>query len=85
MSFQIDDPTTSEAVRELARKTGRTPSEAIHLAVVETLARLGGDERNLAARPLIPAIRDLQEELARYPRTGLDADKSFFDTLSGET
>lgn len=29
-------------------------------------------------------IRGLQAEVARYPETGLKADKAFFDELSGD-
>jgi antitoxin VapB len=29
-------------------------------------------------------VRDIQDEIASYPRTGLKTDKAFFDWLSGE-
>jgi hypothetical protein len=33
--------------------------------------------------PLKERIRPLQERIAAYPSTGLEADKAFFDALSG--
>jgi antitoxin VapB len=34
--------------------------------------------------PLRERIRDIQDRIAAYPDTGLEADKAFFDELSGD-
>ena len=74
MALHIRDAETDELVRRLAeiRKVGLT--EAIKLAVENELKRL----------PLVERIRPYQERIALAGRTGLKADKAFFDELSGE-
>jgi antitoxin VapB len=78
MAIHVRDPKTDSMVRELARKKGCGITEAIQLAVAEELKR----ERERT--PLRERIRALQDEVARYPETGLKADKAFFDELSGD-
>lgn len=78
MPFHIRDPETDALVRELAgrRKVGLT--EAVKLAVGAELRR---DER---ATPMAQRIGAIRSEVAEWPRTGLKADKAFFDELSGD-
>jgi antitoxin VapB len=78
MPLYIKDETTTRLVNELARRRGLTKQRAVRLAVEAELAR---EER------VVP----LRERLIRFweanplpPRTGQDADKAFFDELSGE-
>ena len=72
----------SEAVNELADtlaarlKTSKT--EAVRRALEAELRRT---DRHV---PLIERIRPLQDEILSYPRTGKEADKAFFDELSGD-
>ena len=33
---------------------------------------------------MLERIRDIQERVAAYPKTGLKADKAFYDWLSGD-
>lgn len=78
MAFHVRDAETDTLVRELARKRGVGLTEAVKQAVG---AALEYDERKI---PLRERIRDIQDEIARWPRTGLKADKAFFDELSGD-
>jgi antitoxin VapB len=78
MAIHIRDPGTDQLVRELARKRGIGLTEAIQQAVAAELAR-EESRQSLAER-----IRPIQEDIARRGRTGLEADKAFFDWLSGE-
>lgn len=78
MAFHVRDPKTDSLVRELARKRGCGITEAIQLAVAEEL------RREAEKTPMRERIRALQDEVAAMPRTGLKADKAFFDDLSGD-
>jgi antitoxin VapB len=78
MPFHVRDPETDALVRDLARKRNIGLTEAVKLAVNNELAR--GEPR----QPMIERIREIQQEIARAPRTGLHADKAFFDELSGD-
>lgn len=79
MAFHIRDPKTDKAVRQLAARKGVSMTEAVREAVESELAKLEGDKR-----PMIERIRDIQERVAAYPKTGLKADKAFYDWLSGD-
>jgi antitoxin VapB len=79
MAFHIRDERTDKAVRALAKRRGISMTEAVRVAVEGELARLAEDER-----PMLERIRDIQERVAAYPRTGLAADKAFYDWLSGD-
>jgi antitoxin VapB len=77
MAFLVRDRETDSLVRELAHKRGVGLTEAVRLAVQHEL------ERDEAAIPLRERITALQKDVLRRPRTGLVADKAFFDELSG--
>jgi antitoxin VapB len=78
MPLYIKDQVTTELVNQLARQLGVTKQAAVRQAVQAELDR---------ARQAVP----LRERLARFlaehplpPPTGLEADKAFFDELSGD-
>lgn len=79
MAFHIRDPRTDKAVRELAARKGVSMTEAVREAVEGELSKLDEDKR-----PLRERIRDIQERVAAHGKTGLKADKAFFDWLSGD-
>ena len=79
MPFHIRDAEADELVRELARRRQIGLTEAVKLAVRNELRR--EDE----AVPLRERLRPLQERVAARPSTGLQADKAFFDELSGDS
>lgn len=78
MALSIRDKATDAAVRRLAALKKKGLTETVREAVENELRRT---EENV---PLIERIKALQEEVAKYPKTGLVADKAFFDELSGD-
>ena len=71
----------SEAVHQLAERfaarTHTNKTDAVRIALEHELRRL--DE----AVPLRERLRALQERVLSRPTTGLEADKAFYDELSG--
>ena len=72
-SREVDALAGKLAVRKHINKT-----EAVKLALENELRRL--DE----ALPLRERLRELQARVMARPATGLDADKAFYDDLSGD-
>ncbi len=84
MAFHIRDPETDRIVRDLAAKTGATLTDAVREAAAEKLARVERTLERADARPLRERIGDIQDRVAKRGKTGLKADKAFFDWLSGD-
>jgi antitoxin VapB len=78
MILHVRDVETDELVRQLARNRGISITEAIREAVEQALAI---DERQRL--PLWERMVDLRSKMESYPLTGEQADKSFYDSLSG--
>ena len=78
MPFHIRDPETDQAVRKLAARRGIGITEAVRAAAEEALKR---DEEKLS---LWERTADIRAEIASWPKTGLKADKAFFDSLNDE-
>ena len=74
MALHIRDEETERLIRSLAAAKGVGLVEAVRLAVAGELQRI----------PLRERVRPIQQRLAKLPSTGLQADKGFFDELSGE-
>lgn len=81
MAFHVRDPKTDALVRELARKRGIGITEAIREAVEEALTVDAAAERKSS---LMERLRPLFDRIDRMPRTGLVADKKFFDEMWGQ-
>ncbi|CAN5310603.1 type II toxin-antitoxin system VapB family antitoxin [soil metagenome] len=79
MAFHIRDPETDALVRELAKKAHVGITEAVKLAAAEALAT-----REKATAEKLAKMRAISDRIASLPRTGLKADKAFFDELSGD-
>lgn len=79
MAFHVRDKETDTLVRELARKRGVGLTEAVKQAVRTELDR----KEDEVARKLA-AMKAISDEVASWPRTGLKANKAFFDELSGD-
>lgn len=77
MAFHVRDPETDALVRKLAKEEGVGVTEAVKRAVSE---KLRSREQKI---PLRERVRKIQDEIARYPDTGVKADKAFYDELSG--
>jgi antitoxin VapB len=78
VAFHVRDPKTDALVRKLAKKRGIGITEAVLEAAEEALER---DEKKLS---LWERTEDIRAEIASWPKTGLKADKAFFDSLSDE-
>ena len=77
MPFHVRDAEADGLVRELARKRGVGLTEAVKLAVRAELKR---DDRT----EHMAKVREIQARIAARGRSGLKADKAFFDDLSGQ-
>lgn len=73
----------SEEVNRLAEKVAvpaeGSKTEAVRIVLVNEAERLEG-KLSLAER-----VRPIQERIAAYPDTGLEADKAFYDSLSEDS
>jgi antitoxin VapB len=78
MAFHIRDPKTDRLARELADLQGGGITEAVRSALETKLAEA---RRKI---PLMERIKDITDEINAAPKTGLKADKAFFDELSGQ-
>jgi antitoxin VapB len=78
MPFHVRDAETDTLVRRLAHKRHVGLTEAVKIAVRNELKR---DED---AIPLQEKLAALRARVLKRPATGLDADKAFFDELSGD-
>ena len=77
MPLYIRDETTTQLVRALAKRRQIGLTEAVKLAVQNELRRV---EEAVPLRERIAAIR---RTVITRPLTGEQADKAFFDDLSG--
>jgi antitoxin VapB len=77
MPLNIRDETVNRLAERLAARQRTNKTEAVKTALVNELRRL--DE----ATPLRERLRPLQNRVLRRPATGLEADKAFYDDLSG--
>ena len=78
MPLYIKDDLTARLVADLARKRGVSKQDAVRLAVTAELARIA------EAIPLRDRIAAWRKEHPLPPATGQQADKAFFDDLSGD-
>jgi antitoxin VapB len=79
MAFHIRDPETDALVRELAEKAHVGITEAVKLAAAEALAT-----REKVREEKLAKMRAITDEIDSWPRTGLKADKEFFDMINGD-
>ena len=77
MAFSIKDEATDAAVRRLAKLKQKGLTETIREAVENEYHRTTG------TAPLVERLRAIGDHYARYPKTGLKADKAFFDDEGG--
>ena len=79
MAFHVRDAEADTLVRAFARERSVGLTEAIKLAVREAQDARAADRARMEA-----AIREIQDEVAAWPNTGLVADKAFYDSLNDE-
>ena len=78
MPLNIRNEIVNELAARLAVRKRMNKTDAVRIALENELRRL--DE----AVPLRDRLRPLQERVLTRPATGLDADKAFYDELSGD-
>lgn len=78
MAFHIRDPETDRLARELAQIQRGGITEAVKSALQ---TKLEEERRKL---PLMERIKDITDEVASWSKTGLKADKAFYDSLNDE-
>ena len=78
MPLNIRNEEVNRLATRLAAVKRTSKTEAIKHALQSELRRLAD------ASPLRERLRSLQEEVSRLPATGLEADKAFYDGLSGD-
>ena len=76
--LQIRNRRVVELAAKLAAVRRGTKTEAVLHALENEFARIEG-KKTLAER-----LKPLRERIAAVPRTGLKADKEFYDDLSGD-
>lgn len=78
MGLSIKNEAVEALARDLARKHGTGVTEIIRLALVEKAER-DGPELSLWEK-----LAPIRERLRKAGKTGLVADRAFYDELSGE-
>lgn len=78
MALNIRNEAVNRLAAKLAARKRVTKTDAVRLALENELRRL--DE----AVPLRERLRPLQDRVLGRPATGLEADKDFYDALSGD-
>lgn len=78
MPLNIRSEEVNRLAEALAARKHINKTDAVKQALQNELHRLD------QALPLRDRLRSLQDRVLARPATGLEADKSFYDTLSGE-
>jgi antitoxin VapB len=78
VALNIRSEIVSQLAERLAARKGVNKTDAVRTALENELRRL--DE----AMPLRDRLRSLQERVLSRPATGQEADKAFYDELSGD-
>ena len=78
MPLNIRNEAVNQLAEALAAKLAVNKTEAVARALRNELQRLA------EATPLQARLRPIQDRVMSRPATGLDADKAFFNELSGD-
>jgi antitoxin VapB len=78
MPLNIRSEVVNQLAERLAVRRRINKTDAVRIALENELRRLE------EAVPLRDRLRPLQERVLSRPATGLDADKAFYDELSGD-
>ena len=78
MPLNIRNEEVNRLADKLASLARVSKTEAVRIALANEL------ERRDRIVPLAERLRPLLDEIAQVPRTGLDADKAFYDSLNDE-
>ncbi|SFL47810.1 type II toxin-antitoxin system VapB family antitoxin [Methylobacterium pseudosasicola] len=78
MPLNIRSEEVNQLAEKLASRAGVSKTEAVRIALTNEL------ERQEPRVPLAERLKPLLDEIAAMPRTGLEADKAFYDSLNDE-
>jgi antitoxin VapB len=78
MPLNIRNEQVNQLAERLAAQKRVNKTEAVRIALENELRRAS------EAVPLWERLKPLRERVAAYPDSGLEADKAFFDDLSGD-
>ncbi len=78
MPLNIRDEAVNRLAEQLAARTQTNKTDAVRRALQQELRRLE------EAVPLRERLRPLQMRVLNRPATGLEADKSYYDEISGD-
>ncbi|SEO93188.1 hypothetical protein SAMN02799625_04228 [Methylobacterium sp. UNC300MFChir4.1] len=76
MPLNIRSEEVNQLAEKLASRAGVSKTEAVRIALQNEL-----DRREESLTEFLEKIRPIQEALAAYPKTGLKADKTFYDSF----
>jgi antitoxin VapB len=79
MHLNESDEEVDRLAETLASLARVSKAEAVRMALANEL------QRRQASRPLRERIKPIQDRIASYPSTGLEADKAYFDELNGDS
>ncbi len=79
MPLNIRNEAVNQLAMKLAVRKHLNKTEAVKMALENELRRIE------EALPLRERLRPLQQRVLARPATGLEADKAFYDELSGNT
>ncbi len=77
-TLQIRNARVAELATKPAAMRKSSKTDAVRRALENELARIE------SAKPLAERLRPLLDRIAGRPATGLEADKAFYDDLSGD-
>ncbi len=78
MPLNIRNEMVNQLANRIAARRHVSKTEAVRAALENELRRLD------QATPLRERLRPLQKRVLSWPSTGLEADKAFYDELSGD-
>ncbi|MCI4679037.1 type II toxin-antitoxin system VapB family antitoxin [Rhodoblastus acidophilus] len=78
MPLNIRNELVNQLAERLAAQKRVNKTEAVRIALENELRRAS------EALPLWERLKPLRERIAAYPDSGFEADKAFFDDLSGD-
>jgi antitoxin VapB len=78
MPLNIRNEEVNRLAEQLAKIRHVTKTDAVMIALKGEL------QRTMEAIPLAERVKAIQDRVLAYPPTGDEADKAFFDALSGD-
>lgn len=84
MPLNIRSEEVNRLAETLASRAGVSKTEAVRIALTNELARQEPRVPRVPRVPLAERLKPLLDKMDAVPRTGLEADKAFYDSLNDE-